>query len=204
MFYEKYKDAFDSGGNQAPFQKQLFDLRGIQSNIAKKNNTFAKNATNIISSGNNYPNLNINTSLRLEPDRGNGGNLSSNRGVAGRSYPSLLPSVKNNERSQLNGLQFNDRLASASRVGLGGRDTTRPQQMVSSMLKDAFSWNDESNANKFRAMRVQRFNARDDLAKENAFKNDYLSSLQRSQVDIPNVGSSHADRQALHRPCSTE
>ena len=47
----KYKDIFDDAGQGAPFQKQMQDLRGIASNLNRKNNIFAKNANSIINGG---------------------------------------------------------------------------------------------------------------------------------------------------------
>lgn len=190
MFYEKYKEAFEAGTNQAPYQKQLFDLKGIQSSINKKGNVFAKNASNIISGGNPGLNLNINTAIRLEPDRGGPLGGFQNRSAVGQSYPLQMPTTRQNGNQSSMENQYTSRLASASRLAPPvAREALKSQQMVSSMLMDAFTWNDEDNANKFRAIRSQKHAGGKEQERQMIQREDMLTNLQRSKVDIVNVHS---------------
>lgn len=192
MFYEKYKDAFESN-TQLPFQKQIQDIRTLQSGIAKKNNVFSKNASNIISSGGGNT-LNINTSLRLEPDKKNYASVGNLRSKVGNSIPSTLSAYQNQGSSNRAGVGFVDRMPSARNGNLLSNDRNMGggiKNHISSGLKDALSWNDEDSGSKFRAMKGPApssfFGGYGRHEQEKPKQHDFLSNLERSNVDIVNV-----------------
>lgn len=204
MFYEKYKEAFESG-SQLPFQKQIQDVRTLQSNIAKKNNVFTKNATNIITD-NSRNVLNINTSLRLGPEKMNYASSGNIRGNLGKSMPSVANLYQGQSSAQRSGMGLVDRMPSARQGQIMSTDRRKGEGIknhISAGLRDALSWNDEDNGSKFRALKTKAppsyLGSYGRYEPEKPKNHDFLENLQRSSIDIMNVNLFDLGRQETCR-----
>ena len=194
MFFEKYKDIFDDAGQGAPFQKQMQDLRGIASNLNRKNNIFAKNANSIINGGSSMAGPAINTSMKVDFEKPAVYSV-PNRNV---SYPrpqeTFKPAYNNSTSAGSNSLR--DKLTTFGNNNLNGDDDRirmRNKQAnvgISGALRDAFSWNNEDNAAQFRSLKVQRKAPEvyhyDEMSHVRR-KHELIDDLQRSPVEIPEV-----------------
>jgi len=198
MFYEKYKEVFESG-NQMPYQKQMQDIRGIKASLNRKNNVFAKNATSIL--GQQPPGLlapNINTALRLEPEKGNfqlasafkgrennnNNNFGGFYGLSSSMGPVSRPAVRPPP-----GVNLRDNMTSradleADYLAKVNKDVNKN---ISSALRDAFSWNDDGSANKFRSLRIARKNPSPFDSSQANYQSNLFSKLQRSNIDLIDV-----------------